>query len=367
MGRLCVSGAVAVGVTVVAALVGPASPASSKPKSERDPVTVVASGLNGPFGVRFGGGGLYVAETETGEVKQVNRHPGATTTVVTGLLSPASVDRVGNQLVVVTGGSEIPDASITGDAAVLVARPGEAPTVLADLEAYELANNPDGQLQFDPATNEPLDALSNPFSVLAQRGSGYVLVADAGANVVLSVSRTGEVSTFFVPPLVTTGACEGAPNNDPEHVGCDPVPTGLAYGPGNTLYVSTLSGGVPGEGRVYVLDARTGEVRDVIGGFSGPTGVAVAPNGTVYVSEVFHGAPEGPPPDDFDPSTIGRIVRVDRDGARSYVQVTMPTGLDFHGGVLYASAWSVAGFLGIPDAGQVVAVRPSAFSSSSSS
>lgn len=40
----------------------------------------------------------------------------------------------------------------------------------------------------------------------------------------------------------------------------------------------------------------------------------------------------------------------------------MPTGLDFRHGTLYASAWSIAGFLGIHDAGQVVAVRPRAFS-----
>jgi hypothetical protein len=139
------------------------------------------------------------------------------------------------------------------------------------------------------------------------------------------------------------------------------VPTGLAYGRGNTLYVSTLSGDVPGEGRVYVLNARTGAVLDVISGFSGPTGVAVGSKGDVYVSEVFEGAPAGEPPSDFDPSTVGQIVRIDRDGTRSYAQVPMPTGLDFHKGTLYASTWSVAGFLGIADAGQVVAVEDSAF------
>ena len=78
-----------------------------------------------------------------------------------------------------------------------------------------------------------------------------------------------------MPPVINTGACEGAPNNDPEHTGCDPVPTGLALGPCNTLYVSTLTSEVPGEGRVYVLNASTGKVLDVIGGFNGPTGVAV--------------------------------------------------------------------------------------------
>lgn len=323
-----------------------AVPASAKDKDKAsEPVAVVASGLNSPFGLGSRGSSLFVAEGFTGQVTRVDSRTGATEPVVTGLPFPADVEPVGNKLVVVTGGGS--DAPLAGDASVFVVEPGDDPELLADLEAYELVANPDGQQQFGDA-GEALDALSNPFSVLAQRGSGYVLVADAGANAVLSVSRSGEVSTFFVPPLVTTGACAGQPNNDPDHTGCDAVPTGLAYGRGNALYVSTLSGDVPGEGRVYVLNGRTGAILDVITGFNGPTGVTVAPNGTVYVSEVF-GPSEGPP---------GRIVRIDRDGVRTYAPVPFPIGLEFHGGTLYATA----GSLGDPGTGQVVAVGPSAFS-----
>jgi hypothetical protein len=39
----------------------------------------------------------------------------------------------------------------------------------------------------------------------------------------------------------------------------------------------------------------------------------------------------------------------------------MPTGLTWHDGALYASAWSVAGFLGRQHAGQVVRVPAGAF------
>ena len=206
--------------------------------------------------------------------------------------------------------------------------------------------------------------MSNPFAVLGRRGTGFVFVADAGANAVLSVAKSGKVRTFFVPPLVTTGDCKNAPNNHPnDPKGCDPVPTGLAYGPGGKLYVSTLSAEAEGQGRVYVLNSRTGKVLNVIGGFTAPTGVAVGPHGAVYVSELLHNAPQGDPPPGFDPSTVGRIVRVAPDGTRTYAAVTMPIGLVWHDGALYSTAWSVAGlFLGIPDAGQVVKVRQSAFS-----
>jgi hypothetical protein len=41
--------------------------------------------------------------------------------------------------------------------------------------------------------------------------------------------------------------------------------------------------------------------------------------------------------------------------------VTMPTGLEFTGGKLYATSWSIAGLLGIPSAGRLVQVNSSAF------
>ena len=139
------------------------------------------------------------------------------------------------------------------------------------------------------------------------------------------------------------------------------MPTGLAYGPNNSLYVSTLTGEVPGEGRVYVLNGWTGKVKRVIKGFTSPTGVAVSPNGTVYVSEVLENSPAGEPPPDFDPATVGQIVKVAPNGNRSHAQVPMPTGLIWRNGSLYSSAWSIASFLGMSNAGQVVKVSNSAF------
>jgi len=347
-----------------------------------EPVVVLAEGLEAPFGIDADHRKVLVAENGADQITAVSLPDGSTSAAVGGLRSPAGVADAGRELAIVTSGSDVPDASLTGDASIFAAGRDGTAELVADLEAYELAENPDGQPQFDDE-GVPLDALSNPFAVIARKGGGHghgghdadaersgskergwALVADGGANAVLAVTRGGQVSTFFVPPTIADGACEGRPNNDPAVPGCDSVPTGLAYGPDGSLYVSTLNGEAPGEGRVYVLDPRTAEIRDVIGGFTSPTGVAVREDGTVYVSEALHGAPEGegPPPADFDPADVGRIVRVDTGGARSYAAVTMPVGLSIHHGRLYSTAWSLAGFFGMTAMGQIVRVDDSAFS-----
>jgi hypothetical protein len=67
---------------------------------------------------------------------------------------------------------------------------GTGVRILADLMAYELKNNPDGQIQF-AADGTPFDALSNPFSMTYTKWG--LLVADGGANDVLRVNpRTGK-------------------------------------------------------------------------------------------------------------------------------------------------------------------------------
>ncbi|WP_380172694.1 ScyD/ScyE family protein [Kineococcus sp. DHX-1] len=350
--------ALVLAVTTTTAVVAAPAHAGAPPGG---PVAVVAQGLDDPFGLASEGGKFYVAESSAGEISGFV--PGGRPTVrLADFAAPAGVDRRAGTLYVVTG--EAQDPAATGGSTLWSSRRGEPRRVLADLMAFELANNPDGQPQFGP-DGAPLDALSNPFAVLAGQGSDRrVFVADAGANDVLAVDPDGTVSAFFVPPAVTTGLCEGLENNGVDDGGCDPVPTGLAWGPDGHLFVSTLSGEAPLEGRVYELDPRDGTVLGETSGFTAPTGVAVGDDGTLYVSELLEGAPagEGPPPADFDPTTVGRIVAVSPDGDRSAAQVTMPLGLRFTHGHLYSTAFSVAGlFLGQPGIGQVVRVDDGAF------
>jgi hypothetical protein len=361
-------------VAAVTALVVPATGASAGGGyggHGREEIRTVAEGLDGPRQLNdYKGHKLVVAESDSGEVSSVDLRSGRVRTLLSGLPTPQGVDYDRGRLYVALGESA-PDSPSAPTAApsdvagssVIVARPNGRILRTYDLLDYELENNPDGQRQFDQKTGEPLDALSNPFAVHVQKHR--ILVADAGANAVLSIDRrTHRISTFFVPPVVPSSrvpGCAGA--NEAQGIdGCDPVPTGVTTGRNGLVYVSTLGAEVEGAARVYVLDKR-GKVVRVIKHLTGLTGIAVDRRGTVYVSELLEGAPEGegPPPADFDASTVGQVVRIDRHDHRSYAQVTMPTGLEFHDGRLYASAWSVAAFLGMPGAGEVVQVGSRAF------
>lgn len=320
----------------------------------------VVTGLSGPFGLDTYRSGFVVAETSGGD------NPGQIT-MIDGkghkkvLFDDAPIAGVtAGQVRVwsVTGAQEPPpDAAEQPQDNLRALRKGPFPfasvlkthvnkgqtSVLADLMAYELAHNPDGQVQFDPETHEPYDALSNPFAI-TKYWKG-LLVADGGANDVLLVNaRSGKVSTFFVPPTVGGAEC---PQSNPGTTGCDPVPTGVTVR-GKSVYVSTLGGDAPGTGRIYKLNAKNGSVQRVWDGLDAPTGVAVGPDGSIYYSQVFGGGEAGPP---------GRVNRIAPSGQQTYVDVPMPVGLTFRGSHLYATDWA----LGDPGQGEIVELPAAAF------
>jgi hypothetical protein len=178
------------------------------------------------------------------------------------------------------------------------------PEAVADLFAYEQANNTDGE-------TDPLELLSNPFDLVAAPHGG-VLVSDSGANTVLHVDESGVVAPYAIfnqrpnplpigPPLM------------------DQVPTGLTTGPDGAIYVSTLTG-FPfptGEARVYRLEDLNadgdalddGETTIFAEGLTTATDLAFDIDGSLLVTEFST---------DFLAQTPGRLVRV-RDGVLSVV------------------------------------------------
>ncbi len=350
-------------VAIGTAATAMAAPSTSTAAERGGGVSVVTRHLDGPFGLQKARKhrGFVVAESESGQVTRVlkNGHQHA---ILNGAPGVAGVAASPTRVFAVIGGPNEqgqPSGGKYGSSKVLrMDYRGGHLTVIADLMKYELKHNPDGQVQF--VNGSPVDSLSNPFSMTWSRHG--LFVADGGANDVLKVNpRTGRVSTFFVPPTVKdVAACKGAhANANPGTKGCDPVPTGVQVRNGS-LYVSTLGAEAPGAGRIYKLDVRTGHVQRVWKGFTAPTGIAVRRDGRVYLSEVLYGAPAGQPPKGFDPASVGRLTRIDH-GHITHAQVTMPTGLVLKNGDLYSSAWSVASFMGIQHAGQVVKVSERAF------
>ena len=329
------------------ALVAPATTASAEGYGGGE-VRTVADGLQGPRQLNtYANGKLVVAENDSGEVSSVDPRTGQVRTLLDGLPFPQGVDYEDGLLFVALGEAP-PEGEMAAagqpqvrPSSLIVAKPGGQVVRSYDLLAYELKNNPDRQRQFGPAPErEPLDALSNPFAVHVQ--DKRILVADAGANAVLSINRhTGRISTFFVPPRVMpreVPECEGA--NEAQGVeGCDPVPTGVTEGKNGLIYVSTLGADRPGAARIYVL-TKEGKVVRVIKNLTGLTGIAVDAHGAVHGSLLFE----------------EQVVRIAPNGSRTFAQVPLPTGLEFLNGTLFASALSLAG-----PVGEVVKVPAGAF------
>jgi len=357
MGAIALAMALGVGATVATA-----GPASASVPAPRD----ITSGLDGPFGLQsYDRANLLVAENTSGDITKVNIRTGAQKVLISGALGVAAVAASPHAIFAVMGGGDEtgafpPGARFKPSDVVVANRDGSHARVLANLLTYELAHNPDGQVQF--VDGVPPDALSNPFAMTYDAKRHRLLVADGGANDVLAVDvHSGRVSTFFAPSTFKdVPACQGPDANaNPGTTGCDPVATGVAVA-GNNVYVSFLGAEAPDAARIYKLDSR-GHVKRVWKGFTSLTGVAVDWCGNIYASQVLEGAPEGEPPADFDPATVGQIVKISPNGHRSYAQVTMPTGLLWTGRGLFASTWSIAEFLGIEHAGKITQVPGRAF------
>lgn len=185
--------------------------------------------------------------------------------------------------------------------------------VSADTLAYERKNNPDKRNHY--GVENPSDCVRNNFgpfasyqgqvdshaySVAAFR-RGWV-VADAGANALLTISNSGEIRTLAVLPPQPVTIDEAAAKaielpdpscfKNPVTYNVEPVPTDVEVGKDGFLYVTTLPGGpespaLGGRGKVWKVNPRNGKAVEIAGGFVGATNLALGKHGEIYVAELF--------------------------------------------------------------------------------
>jgi hypothetical protein len=245
---------------------------------------------------------------------------------------------------------------------------------IADLRAFEEANNPDGDttygfLDLDAACTAELEATlppevlgfllpytgivdAHPYALAkAPRGGWYV--ADAGGNDILWVSPRGRIKVVYVaepqlteatPELVAAleGSFEGLDVPDcvlGSTYAFEPVPTDVEVARSGHLYVSQLPGGpedpsAGARGSVVRVNPWNGHDKVVATGLAGATNVALGRHGEVYVAEMFG----------------NRISVVKHHRVRTVVELPTPAAVEYVRGKLVVSA-------NVFEDGQIVIVK----------
>ncbi len=287
-----------------------ASQATPGATPESGGVTIVAAGLVNPRGFTFDGdGSILVALGGRGDLTaQVARIDPAgcpeivldgypTARVAFGAIAGFADVAVlkGETYALLAGGDIDRDFAVNG--LYRLDGDGEA-TLLADLSSF-IRDNPVAEIPGDYDTDgQPYDLLP------LEDGSGF-WVSEGNSN---QLFRVGLDGTIVRVADLSAG---------------HPIPTGLAPGPDDGVYVALFTAAPYAEGTAKVIFVSPdGDVRDVWTGLTMPTALAIGPDGSLYATEMATG--HGEDPDLIGPGT-GRIVR--QTGPDSLEPVA--TGLTF--------------------------------------
>jgi hypothetical protein len=300
-------------------------PAEGTPEAAASPVAAEPLGTRGT----------------TGQVSKIAAD-GTVSVVATGLASYlfGGLEAAGPAGIVVSGGSiwvsvggqgelTMPPLPSENSVVSIDEATGEF-AVVADIGAFELANNPDTFIVESNVYGMDLGA------------DGALHVADAGGNTVYHVDpAAGETTVLAVVPGIEIPADQAPPGGNPARGGAlelDPVPTGVAANPAGGVFVGLLSGGPfpPGAAKIIGV-AEDGTVTDVAMGLTMCTDVAIGPDGQMYAVQLslnFLTDPPGP----------GNVVRVFANGTTEPVaeELMQPNGIAFDAaGNLYIATGTV--------------------------
>lgn len=323
-------------------------------------VTVFATGLNNPRGLKFGPDGkLYVAEAGIGGTNstegQCPQAPppmgpntgsnnggrvsvidaaGNRTTVSDQLPSsqsagpqpnisgPADVAFLGNQLYVLQDGAGCVNGVTNLPNGVLRIGAGGTPTLVADLSSWLLAHPP-------AKPSADFDRTGVWYSMIA---SGNKLIAmNANQGTLVQVTTDGNIKR--IADMTTTVG----------HI----VPTAMAE-KGNVYFSNLDVFPITSQSAIYKINP-SGKIKKLESGFSAVLGLVID-GGRKYVLEMSSGVL-------FPTPGTGRIVKVEPNGAREVVAsgLNFPTAMtQGPDGNLYVSNW---GFGLPPGGGQIVKVE----------
>lgn len=220
---------------------------------------------------------------------------------------------------------------------------------IADLVAFEQANNPDGEIPD-----------SNPYGT-DRLADGSRLVVDAGGNALLRVWPNGSIETVAsfgrnpdtTVPALSCGPIPGFPPPDTP-IPAQAVPTTVVVHGGHA-YVGFLGGFpfTPGMTRIVKVDLATGDVTTVVDGLTAVVGMDVAPDGSIFAVEI---ARNGLLEAEICGDLRGRLVKI-VDGEVS--EVELPEPLVAPGGVAVAADGTVYVSVGsiFPGFGSLLAIR----------
>ena len=204
---------------------------------------------------------------------------------------------------------------------------GKSDHVDARFGPLEATHDPDHGAGTDVAYGDDFAIDSDPYSFAPYRG-GYA-VADAGANDLLFVSRTGKVSVLAVFPTIRERAAAGTYSPTQKRAieaDAQAVPTSVAVGPDGALYVGELGGMPFDRGTSDVYRVAPGQGPKVYArGFSAIGDIAFDSQGRLLVLELDRKGLGDPGLNDGHPAS-GAIIRIARSGKRATVA---STGLDF--------------------------------------
>jgi hypothetical protein len=273
-------------------------------------------------------------------------------------VGPAGVVFVDGTLYVAVGGGfgDFGVDPLTNEDSVVSIDPATgAVTQVADIGAFEIANNPDGT-----------DVNSNLYG-MDVGSDGQLYVADAGGNAVYKVDPTsGQFSLLGVlPQRNSSGQVAAATPVASPAAGAAPstaqaVPTAVHVGSDGNVYIGLLGGLVPGFGGITVAQAD-GTFRDVVLSRTAVVGVTLGPDGLLYASEITLNIAASPP-------VPGDLVRFESNGTVTPVLggLNFPNGIAFDdAGNLLVTVNSVA--TGPTPDGQVLRCTPAVLSGSTAS